>query len=57
MKESLQKYRSSAYSKNGVNQLWILKNSKELLENLESQGFSKIRMDFPHCIQQFLPIN
>jgi hypothetical protein len=42
VKESLQRYCSTAYSKSGVNQMWILKNSKELLENLKSHGFSKI---------------
>jgi hypothetical protein len=41
VKESLQRYCSTAYSKRGVNQMWILKNSKELVENLKSHGFSK----------------
>jgi hypothetical protein len=42
MKESLQRYCSTAYSRRGVNQMWILKNSKELLENLKSHDVSKI---------------
>jgi hypothetical protein len=42
IKESLQRYCSTAYSRSGVNQMWILKNSKELLENLTSHDFSKI---------------
>ena len=42
IKESLQRYCSTAYSRSGVNQMWILKNSKELLENLKSHDFSKI---------------
>jgi hypothetical protein len=42
IKESLQKYCSTAYSKSGVDQMWILKNSKELLENFKSRDFSKI---------------
>jgi hypothetical protein len=33
---------STAYNRSGVNQMWILKISKELLENLESSSFSKI---------------
>jgi hypothetical protein len=51
IKESLQRYCSTAYSRSGVNQMWILKNSKELLENLKSHDFSKIdsikTYDFP----------
>jgi hypothetical protein len=42
IKKSLQRYCSTAYSRSGVNQMWILKNSKELLENLKSHDFSKI---------------
>jgi hypothetical protein len=42
IKESVQKYCSTSYSRSGVNQMWILKNSKELLENLKSRDFSKI---------------
>ena len=42
IKESLHRYCSTAYSRSGVNQMWILKNSKELLENLKSHDFSKI---------------
>jgi hypothetical protein len=41
IKESRQRYCSAAYSRNGVNQMWILKNSKKKsLENLKSHGFS-----------------
>jgi hypothetical protein len=42
IKESLQRYCSTAYSRSGINQMWILKNSKELLENLKFHDFSKI---------------
>jgi hypothetical protein len=42
IEESPPRYCSTAYSRSGVNQMWILKNSKELLENSKSQGFSKI---------------
>ena len=31
-----QKYCDTAYARNGVNQMWILKNSKEFLENLKA---------------------
>jgi hypothetical protein len=41
IKKSLQRCCSTAYSRSGVYQMWILKNSKELLENLKSRGFSK----------------
>ena len=36
VKEGLQKYCNTAYARSGVNQMWILKNSKELLENLKA---------------------
>ena len=32
----------TSYSKGGVNQMWILKNSKELLEHLKSPNFNNI---------------
>ena len=65
IKESLQRYCSTAYSRSGVNQMWILKNSKELLANLKSHDFSKIdsikTYDFSTLyttiIQQFLTTN
>ena len=38
----VQRYCSTTYSRSGVNQMWILKNSKELLDNLKSREFSKI---------------
>ena len=36
------KYSSIGYARSGVNQMWILKNSKELLENLKAQSFHSI---------------
>ena len=36
VKEGLQKYCDTAYARSDVNQMWILKNSKELLENLKA---------------------
>ena len=40
--DGLQKYCATAYPRSGVNQTWILKNSKELLDNLKSMSFSKV---------------
>ena len=42
IKQGLQKYCETAYSRSGVNQMWILKNSKELLEHLKSLNFNNI---------------
>ena len=42
IKQGLQKYCEIVFSRSGINQMWILKNSKELLENLKSRSFSKI---------------
>ena len=38
MKEGLQKYCDQAYSTTGVNQMWLLKNSKELLQCLDDHS-------------------
>ena len=38
VKEGFQKYCDTAYARSGVNQIWILKNYKELLENLNAQS-------------------
>jgi hypothetical protein len=35
IKESFRRYCSTAYSRSGVNQMWILQSSKELLWNLK----------------------
>ena len=40
--QGLQEYRETAYSRNWVNQMWILKNSKELLEHLKSPNDNHI---------------
>ena len=42
IKSGLQKYCSTVYSRSGINQMWILKNSKELLEHLKSNSFSRV---------------
>ena len=42
VKEGLIKYCDTIYSRSGINQMWILKNSKELLERLKSHSLSRI---------------
>ena len=42
MKEGFRKYCETAYSRSGFNQMWILKNSKTLLENLESKSLKSV---------------
>ena len=46
VKEGIKKYCDTAYSRNGVNQMWILKNSKELLQNLKAQSLVNIIKTF-----------
>ena len=51
VKEGQQKYCETVYSRSGINHMWILKNSKELLDNLKSRSFSQVSsiktFDFP----------
>ena len=42
IKQGLQKYCETAFSRSGINQMWILKNSKELLDHLKSPNFNLI---------------
>jgi hypothetical protein len=42
VKEKLQTYCATTYARKGVNQMWILKNSKERLANLKAQNFSQM---------------
>ena len=42
VKDGLQKYCDTAYARSGVNQMWILINSKELLENLKAQSLHSV---------------
>ena len=42
IKQGIQKYCETAYSRSGINQMWILKNSKELLEHLKSPTFNRV---------------
>ena len=43
IKDGIQKYCETAYSRSGINQMWILKNSKELLENLQAHSLYSIK--------------
>ena len=42
IKQGLQKYCETAYSRSGINQTWILNHSKELLEHLKSPTFNHV---------------
>ena len=41
-KEGQQKYCETVYSRSGINHMWILKNSKDLLDSLKSRSFSQV---------------
>ena len=51
VKEGQEKYCETVYSRSGINHMWNLKNSKDLLDNLQSRSFSKVSsiktFDFP----------
>ena len=57
IKQSLQKYCETVNSRSWINQMWILKNSNELLEHLKSQTFNHVTIiksfDFPRFIQPY----
>jgi hypothetical protein len=42
VKEGQHKYCETVYSRSGINHMWILKNSKDLLDNLKSRSFSQV---------------
>ena len=42
VKEGQQKYCETVYSRSGIHHMWILKNSKDLLDNLKSRSFSQV---------------
>ena len=50
VKDGLKKYSDVIYLHSSINQMWILKNSKELLDNLQSHSLTSIysikRYDF-----------
>jgi hypothetical protein len=42
VKEGQQKYCETVFSRSGINHMWILRNSKDLLDNLQSRSFSQV---------------
>jgi hypothetical protein len=42
VKERQQKYCETVYSRSDINHMWILKTSKDLLDNLKSRSFSHV---------------
>ena len=42
IKQGFQKFYETAYSRSGINQMWILKNLKELLDHLKSPSINLI---------------
>jgi DNA gyrase subunit B len=42
VKEGQQKYCETVYSRSGIHHMGILKNSKDLLDNLKSRSFSQV---------------
>jgi hypothetical protein len=57
VKERLQVYCATVYARSGVNQMWILKNPKELLESLKSPFFSQIYSTKTYEFKPCLMIN
>ena len=53
IKQSLQKYCETAYSRSGINQMWILKNSKELLDHLNLQISTLSQTSSPSIFRPF----
>ena len=42
IKQGLRKYCETSYSRSGINQMWVLKNSKELFEHLQYPNYNHI---------------
>ena len=42
VKEGQQKYCEIVYLRSGINHMWILKTSQDLLDNLKSRSFSQV---------------
>jgi hypothetical protein len=55
VKEGQQKYCETVYSRSGINRMWILKNSKDLLDNLKSRSFSQVSSIKTFDFQLYLP--
>ena len=55
VKEGQQKYCETVYSRSGINHMWILKNSKDLLDNLKSRSFSQVSFIKILIFQLYIP--
>ena len=55
VKEGQQKYCETAYSRSGIHHMWILKNSKDLLDNLKSRSFSEVSSITILIFQLYIP--
>ena len=55
VKEGQQKYCETVYSRSGINHMWILKNSKDLLDNLKSRSFSQVSSIKILIFQLYIP--
>jgi hypothetical protein len=56
VKEGQQKYCEIVYSRSGINPMWILKNSKDLLDNLKSSSFSQVSSIKTLIFQLYVPL-
>ena len=61
VKTGLQSYCDTSYSRGGVNQMWILKNSKDMLEYIQSRSLSSCNsikiFDFSTTTRLFLTLS
>ena len=55
VKEGQQKYCETVYSRSGIYHMWILKNSKDLLDNLQSRSFSQVSSIKSLIFQLYIP--
>jgi hypothetical protein len=55
VKEKLRTYCATKYARSGVNQTWVLKNSKELLANIKAQNLSQINSIKSTTFRPFTP--
>ena len=56
VKEGQQQYCETVYSRSGINHIWILKNSKDLLDNVKSRSFSQISSMKTLIFQLYIPL-
>ena len=55
VKEGQQKYCETVYSCSGINHMWILENSKDLLDNLKSRYFCQVSSIKTFIFQLYIP--